>query len=186
VGWDINSSGDIICRSERTATQLIYPTHLKYDQTQKLPYSALISRLRQLLLTTDTLLITCGFSFSDAHLTAVIEESLSANRSAAVIALLFGTCDVEEPACKVASRHANMSVYARDGAIINCIQAPWQPADSPPEAWIPIRASFWGQLQEGNDSFLLGDFSYFARYVALTRAEQTLEPEEQNQGEQSS
>jgi hypothetical protein len=172
LGWDLNEANEIVRRQGNNATQLIYPTHLKYDQTQKLPYTALIDRLRKFLMSPDSLLLTTGFSFSDAHLTAVIDESLSANRGAAVIALHFGKIEKAVGASRLALRRANISVYAQDGAIINCIQAPWQPGELPHPAWGPIRASFWGKLKEVDDTgFLLGDFSAFARYVAMTRAE---------------
>lgn len=172
LGWDLNEAKEIVRRQGTNSTQLIYPTHLKYDQTQKLPYTALIDRLRKFLMSPDSLLLTTGFSFSDAHLTAVIDESLSANRGAAVIGLHFGKIEKAAGASRLALRRANISVYAQDCAIINCIQAPWQPGELPHPAWGPIRASFWGKLKEGDDTgFLLGDFSAFARYIAMTRAE---------------
>ena len=44
----------------------MFPEHLKYEQTQKAPYAALLDRLRAFLATPDTLLISVGFSFADA------------------------------------------------------------------------------------------------------------------------
>lgn len=172
IGWDENDDGEIIRGKGRNATRLIYPTHLKYDQTQKLPYSALIDRLRKFLQSADSLLMASGFSFNDAHLSAVIDEALASNRSAAVIALQYNPLDTESSACKLGKRRANMSVYARDGAVINCIAAPWQPGDLPHPAWGPIRTSFWDvPADQTTACFLLGDFAAFARYVALTRAD---------------
>jgi hypothetical protein len=143
---------------------------LKYDETRKLPYSALIERLRKFIETPDSLLIACGFSFNDAHLTAVIDESLSANRAAAVLALQFGTLASEGAPCALAQRRANMSVCARDGAVIDGVKASWRLGDLPHPAWGPIRESFWGKLS-GSDElcFTLGDFSSFAQYAATTR-----------------
>ena len=143
LGWDINSQGEIVRNQTRAASKLIYPTHLKYDQTQKLPYSALFERLRSFLLVPDSLLLTCGFSFSDRHMVSVIDEALSANRAATVMAFQFGELANESGACEIASHRANFSVYARDGAIINCVSALWEPADTPHHAWAPIRASYW-------------------------------------------
>ncbi|MDO9015023.1 MAG: SIR2 family protein, partial [Polynucleobacter sp.] len=178
LGWDLNSRGEITRGRGASATRLIYPTHLKYDETQKLPYSAFFERLRRFLHQPDTLLMTCGFSFFDAHLYAVIDEALAANRAATVIAFQFGAIAEEITAGKIASRRANMSVYARDGAVINCIEAPWLPGDLPHPAWAPIRNSYWGTRQGYQETlFLLGDFTTFARYIALTRAEQVASPE---------
>lgn len=173
LGWAENARGEIVRQGGMNATRLIYPTHLKYDQTEKLPYAALFERLRKFLQLPDSLLLTCGFSFTDAHLSAVIDEALAANRAAAVMAFQFGCLAEEAATCKLGSRRANMSVYAADGAVINCIPAPWRPGDLPHPAWGPIRASYWREPSGEKPLFLLGDFSAFVRYIALTRAEQT-------------
>jgi len=173
LGWDTNSRGEIVRGKGNSATRLIYPTHLKYDQTQKLPYTALIERLKVFLRTPDSLLITSGFSFSDAHLKAVIEESLAANRATAVLAFQFNIIESEVAACELARRRANMSIYAKDAAIINCVNAPWRPGELPHPAWGPIRASYWGTRPgSAEPCFLLGDYAALARYIVLTRAEQ--------------
>jgi hypothetical protein len=175
LGWEEGDGGEIVRTGSMTATQLIYPTHLKYDQTQKLPYAALFDRLRKFLLTPDSLLMTSGFSFCDRHLSTLIDECLSANRATAVVAFQFGTLDQSPEACRLAAHRANMSVYARDGAVINCIEAPWRPGELPHPAWAPIRASFWHVEPPSPDGrFLLGDFGAFARYIALTRAEHAM------------
>jgi hypothetical protein len=181
LGWRRNPRGEIIRTPDPTATELIYPTHLKYEQTQRLPYSALFERLRQFLRQPDSLLMTCGFSFSDPHIHTVIDESLAANPAAAVMAFQFGTLDSEVNACRLALRRAGMSVYADDGALINCVKASWKPGELVNKALAPIRASYWGP-REGAErpSFLLGDFSSLARYIALTRADQVVETEAPN------
>ena len=176
LGWDTNGRGDIV-RTGTGATHLIYPTHLKYDQTQKLPYTALIDRLRQFLQTPDSLLLAIGFSFNDAHLAAVIDESLSANKASAVIALQFGSLDDEGAAVELARRRTNFSVYARNGAVINGVAAEWRLGTPPHPEWIPIRENFWSPGSDSAEAhFKLGDFTSFARFVALTRAEQVTEP----------
>lgn len=173
LGWDENSRGEIVRGRGTAATRCIFPTDQKYEQTQKLPYTAFFERLRKFLQLPDSLLMTCGFSFSDKHLVDVIDESLAANRAAAVIAFQFGSISLETAASRLARRRANMSVYARDGAVINCVEAQWQPGDLPHPQWAPIRTSYWVTNQALNEPcFILGDFSAFARYVALTRAEQ--------------
>jgi hypothetical protein len=123
------------------------------------------------------LLITSGFSFSDAHLTALIDESLAANRAAAVLGFQFNKIESEAPACDLARRRANMSVYAQDAAMINCVRAIWKPGELPHPAWGPIRASYWGtRLGTPDPCFLLGDFTALVRYIVLTRAEQVEPP----------
>jgi hypothetical protein len=68
LGWAGNAKGEVVRTGNATATHLVFPEHLKYDQTQKAPYAALFDRLRAFLMTPDTLLISTGFSFADAHM----------------------------------------------------------------------------------------------------------------------
>ena len=46
----------------------------------------MFERLRQFLANPDTLLLSIGFSFRDAHISADVEESLATNANAAAIA----------------------------------------------------------------------------------------------------
>lgn len=89
LGWCSNSKDEVIRSGKDNARHLVFPEHLKYEQTQKAPYAALLDRLRAFLATPDTLLISIGFSFADAHISARIDEGLAANPSASVFAFQF-------------------------------------------------------------------------------------------------
>jgi hypothetical protein len=173
LGWAVNSNNRVIRGKGRSASQLIYPDHQKYDQIQKLPYSALFDHLRNFLITPDTLLLSCGFSYGDAHITAVIDESLAANPASSVFAFQYESLAKEVNACMLAGKRPNMSVFARDGAMINCISAPWVLGKVPTDDWESIRKTYWGKniYNEKEEEFLLGDFALFTRFIALTRAE---------------
>jgi hypothetical protein len=156
---------------QRTTTQLIYPDHLKYEQVQRLPYSALFERFRRFLLTPDTLLLCSGFSFVDAHVSSVLEEALSANANAAVFAFQYGSLESEGLACKLAHTRPNLSVYASDGAVIRGVSGPWLLGDSPNREWLQIRQTFWGKRGgTGTELFTLGDFAELARFFSLAGA----------------
>jgi hypothetical protein len=173
LGWKSNARNEVIRSGEPTASHLVFPEHLKYDQTQKAPYAALFDRLRAFLMLPDTLLLAAGFSFADAHIAARIDECLSANPSASVFAFQFGMLEKELCACDIASRRANMSVYSPDGAMINGIIARWLPGDPPTRDWGPIRAGFWDALPDSTTPvFVLGDFQRFARFFAASRSAQ--------------
>ncbi len=177
LGWAANSRGEVVRTGNANATHLIFPEHLKYDQTQKAPYAALFDRLRAFLLTPDTLLIATGFSFADAHISARIDECLSANPSASVFAFQFKPIDQEEHACDIARRRANMSLYSPDKAMINGVIAPWKPGDLPTRDWAAIRATYWGRDGEtGENQFQLGRFDKLARFFASSRSSQHLMP----------
>lgn len=169
LGWAIEGNAVVRGRG-RAATELVYPDHLKYDLTQKQPYSALFERLKRFLLTPDTLLVTSGFSFRDAHINAVLDEALAGNANSAVFAFQYQKLANEEPACSLAYARPNLSVYAADGAVINGVAGEWRPGELQ-KNWSDIRASFWGPRIAGESAcFLLGDFQHLARFCALAQA----------------
>ncbi len=143
IGWSKSDSGEIVRSNADAGSTMVYPSHIKYDQTQSAPFSSLFERLKNFLLEPDTLLICSGFSFADAHISAKLNECMSANPSSALMALQYQNLDKEIYAGELASRCPNMSVYCRDGAIINGIKAPWKLGDSPSKNWETIRAEYW-------------------------------------------
>ncbi len=172
LGWTSNSDGEVIRTGGSESTHLVFPEHLKYDRTQKAPYSALFDRLRTFLRTPDTLLITSGFSFADAHISAVLEECLSANPSSNVIAFQFSPYSPTSQAASIASRRPNMSVYYPDKAMINGILAPWKIGDPPTRDWESIRRTYWGDSGKSQHRFTLGSFGQLARFFASSRSTQ--------------
>lgn len=169
LGWALEN-GAVVRRGGRQSTQLVYPDYLKYDLTQKQPYSALFERLKNFLLTPDTLLLTIGFSFRDAHICAVLDETLAMNANTAVLAFQYNTLSAEDGACRLAYDRPNLSVYAADGAVIGGVPGRWQPGELA-KNWGEIRRSFWDG-RGGADAFLLGDFHSFARFCALAQSTQ--------------
>lgn len=175
LGWKV-ADGRVVRTGSYDCTELIYPDHLKYDLTQKQPYAALFERLKRFLMTPDTLLLTTGFSFRDAHICAVIDEALAVNANTSVFAFQFMDLNSEQPACKLAYDRPNVSVYASDGAVINGVAGDWRPGD-PPKNWSDIRSSFWGQRWgHGDPVFLLGDFATFCRFLAISYSADVAQP----------
>lgn len=170
LGWEVKEDS-IIRTGSRKATKLIYPDHLKYDQITRQPYSSLFERLREFMTTPDSLLLCSGFSFFDAHITSVLDEALSANTHTAILAFQFGKLNKVQSAIRLAQRRPNLSVYARDGAIIFGVKGKWQPGQPPTEEWESIRKTFWKYGTAGGEGeFLLGDFAKLARFFALAQA----------------
>ncbi|MGE0754629.1 MAG: SIR2 family protein [Alphaproteobacteria bacterium] len=175
LGWGINEKGELIAGKGRDASELIYPDHLKYDHIQKLPYTALFDRLRKFLMTPDTLLLSCGFSYGDAHVSAVINEALAANPAASVFAFLYQEIDKERPAKELALKRPNFSAYACDKAVISCLEGKWELGkNNDNKDWQNIRANFWAARNGGRDFiFTLGDFTAFAKFFSLSKSDQT-------------
>ncbi len=168
INWSKNSAGEVIRGIGSDEGTMVYPSHVKYDQTQSAPFSSLFERLKNFLLEPDSLLLTTGFSFADAHITAKLDECLAENASASVLAFQFKDIDQEEPATKIALRRPNISVYCSDGAIINGIKAPWKLGDLPAKNWEIIRDEYWD-----NSKFVLGDFKAFAKFLAQSSGGKT-------------
>ncbi|MCB2226718.1 MAG: SIR2 family protein [Desulfarculaceae bacterium] len=170
LGWEVEEDS-VIRTGSRKATKLIYPDHLKYDQITRQPYSSLFERLREFLTTPDGLLLCTGFSFFDAHITSVLDEALAANTHTAILAFQFTPLSEAQSAIKLAQRRPNLSVYARDGAVISGVQGKWQPGQPPTDEWGAIRKTFWKYGAAGSEGeFLLGDFAKLARFFALAAA----------------
>ena len=178
LGWMV--SGDTIVRTgSRAATQLIYPDHLKYDQVTRQPYSALFERLRSFLTNPDTLLLCSGFSFLDAHVCALLDEAMAANAHSAIFAFQYKPLAEEEAVASIARSRPNLSVFARDGAIISGVDGRWEPGQLPSEEWEAIRHTFWKLGSgSGDGEFLLGNFAKLARFLALTQVNRLEYPNE--------
>jgi len=178
VGWRTGDRGEVVRSGERKATHLVFPEHLKYDQTQKAPYAALFDRLRAFLATPDVLLISIGFSFADAHISARVTEGLAGNPSASTFAFQFRILDEEISAKEIASKCPNFSLYARDKAVVNGNPGPWAlPSELPSRDWGPIRNTYWGHTDPKQPPhFLLGSVAHFAKFFAGARSPLAFDP----------
>jgi len=178
LGWCSNDKDEVIRMGKDNAKHLIFPEHLKYEQTQKAPYAALLDRLRAFLATSDTLLLSVGFSFADAHISARIDEGLAGNASSSVFAFQFKSLAEETCACELGTKRPNFSVYACDGALVNGTEGRWRVAtELPSKDWGPIRASYWTQPdQAAPGEFTLGRVEEFARFFSSSRSAQAFIP----------
>ena len=176
LGWEIlkNTGGSdsrvtIVRTGVRQSTGLIYPDHMKYDMITKQPYSALFERLGKFLRTPDSLLLCSGFSFSDAHIGAVLGEAMSANGHTAVWAFQYKSLEEEQAALKLADRCPNMSVFASDGAMISGVRGKWSLQASLSDEWKEVRRTYWRSSEDKKDeSFLLGDFADLSHFISLS------------------
>ncbi len=111
-------------------SHLIYPSHLKYDQSRKMPYLALIDHLSNSIKSEPAILITSGYSFNDEHINDAIINALKANPTSIVIALLYGNLSDYPLAEEIAKRRPNISLWAFDEAVIGTKKGLWQPTDN--------------------------------------------------------
>ncbi len=111
---------------------LIYPSHLKYEQSRRMPYLAMLDRLRAFFRdanSSNSVLVVCGYSFADEHLNELLLEGLRGNRSAQCFALMYSDFNNCSVAVTLADKHPNLSVLTKNGAVIGRRQGAYVPVD---------------------------------------------------------
>lgn len=171
IGWELSENLEVIRLPTSTNTNMVYPSHVKYDQTQAAPFSSLFERFKNFLNEPDTLTIASGFSFADAHISSKITECLTANQSTALFAFQYNKLEDEPFAREIAFNCPNFSLFCRDGAIINGVEAPWRIGLLPAKNWQIIRDEYFS-----NKEFKLGDFNALTRFLATAGGDFDLEP----------
>ncbi len=173
INWAIDRSGSAIRTVDPGSAEhpLIHPSHLKYTDTRRMPYLAMIDQMRAFLHRPSAALVVCGYSFNDAHLNEVLLQGVQSNPTAIIFALQYGGLASYPSAIKLSGSNSNFNTLAEDEAVIGTLRAPWrlpQSAGPSQEQW----SVFWesiGQESEGRvpGKFLLGDFDQFGRFLAL-------------------
>ena len=151
--------------------QMIYPSHLKYDQSRRMPYLAMLDRLRAFLARGQGVLVTCGYSFSDQHLNEIILHGLRSNPTAMCFGLLRSPKAKYTEAFAKAKVTPNLSLLAADGAILGTLEREWRPSVQPEHPLHDISIStVKSKTGDASDiercKFLLGDFKYFGNFLA--------------------
>lgn len=158
-------------------SHLIYPSHLKYEQSRKMPYLALIDQLNRFIRQPNSLLIISGYSFNDQHLNDTIISALRANPNSMAIALLFETLTFEKDgatierypdAIKRAERRNNLAIWAYDEAIIGTARGKWKiSSDIENEDNLAncIKIPSIEDLEEKQTLLKLGDFSKLGDFL---------------------
>jgi hypothetical protein len=178
INWKLDSRNNIIRSDEQNDEKgyLIYPSHLKYDQSRKMPYLAMLDRLKGFLLTPACSLFITGYSFSDDHINDVIVQSLRTNPTAMVYAFIFG--ELGDPkygkARNCAKSVPNLSLMAFDKAIIGRTEGDWILRDDANLTEVPGGAAIsWkeevtigGEIKEFTRyQMRLGDFAKFGAFL---------------------
>jgi len=154
-----------------SARRVIHPSHLKYQESRRMPYLAMIDRLRAFLRQPTSTLVLCGYSFRDEHLNEVLVQGLQSTQGAVAFALLYGKLEAHAEAVALGAGCANLSILARDGAVISAHEAKWP--EKEPDS-VPVGSSVgleWiaPDSDENADKrtaeFTLGDFSVFGRFL---------------------
>ena len=178
INWQRQSDGRVFRAQGRAAKGkvMIYPSHLKYDQSRKMPYLAMIDRLRAFFHpgarvhgSPRVVLIICGYSFSDEHLNEVLLDGLRGNSGAHCFVLAYGRLADCQNMVGFARSQPNLTILAYDGAIVGTREGKYSNLAHPlssQEAWIGQETSAAGSTPVPDDvKCKLGDFHYFGLFL---------------------
>jgi len=172
LNWRLDETGSVVRSDEKRAgsSYLIYPSHLKYDQSRKMPYLAMLDRLKAFLLKPSAILFICGYSFADEHINDVICRSLETNSTAHVFAFMFGDLDDDKylSARRCALSTPNLSMLGFDKAIIGRNFGVWRPHEGDP----PLLPPKVFVLDGTSASVRLGDFAALGNLLRGLSGEQ--------------
>ena len=151
--------------------EMIMPSHHKYDESRKQPYTALMERLTRVLARDDTVLITCGYSFSDEHINAILFDGLDARPRPHIIALQYADPEEGHVLWDRAAKSLNLMVIGDRQACIGGRRGNWAIETSRIEGFL---SSFFTQDIAEDDpekllatgTFRLGDFNRFAEFLS--------------------
>lgn len=151
--------------------EMILPSHHKYDESRKQPYSALLERLTRVLERDDAILVVCGYSFGDEHINALIFDALEAKRRPHVVALQYLDPEIDSILADRAGRYLNLMVLGPRVAHIGGRRGEWKLEDIRSAAQI-TQAFTLDEIDEGEPAtgageLALGDFAKFAEFLGL-------------------
>lgn len=174
INWYQTSSGGVFrgTTTERDAPRrVIHPSYLKYQEGRRLPYLAMIDRLRAFLKQPTVALIFCGCSFRDEHINEVVVQGLQSTQTAIAFGLLYGKLSDYPAAVAMANKRANLSILARDGAVVSAREVRWPERNKDAvSANIDIGVN-WRPSDPANENsdriaeFTLGDFAVLGQFL---------------------
>ena len=180
INWTIDTvrgHSRVVRTQPSPAGEMIMPSHHKYDESRKQPYTALLDRLGRTLERRDTILFVCGYSFSDEHINAIIFDALEAKQRPHVIALQYADPDDNSVLAQRAARHLNLMVLGDRHAFMSGKKGVWsvQSSVSPhifEHAFDQDKPEADGMPQPATGKFKMGDFVNFAKFLASLTPEQ--------------
>jgi len=156
INWRTHDAGSVVRVYEGEGDQqglLIHPSELKYDQSRRMPYLAMIDRLRHFLRQPSALLVSVGYSYSDEHLNEVLIQGLKSNPTAAAYGLLFRKLEEETGASAVSPRLPhNLTLAAWDSGVVRGVTGPWLSERDSASTTAPTTCN-------------LGDFQAFGKFL---------------------
>lgn len=130
INWTLLPSGKVVRRPPESEVdrRLIHPSHLKYDESRRMPYLVMQDQLRAFLRQQSATLVIIGYSFGDEHINDLLLQGLRGNPTATAFSLQHGRLEKYLHAGKLAGATSGLTLLALDGGVIASREASWQPA----------------------------------------------------------
>jgi len=138
LGWHIDSERNKVLRKDSDDHDiLIYPSTLKYADSKKQPYTALMDRMTNFLKQQDSILIVCGYSFGDEHINERILTALKSTSTSHVYVMYYDIIrsngkkigyelTEDSKITKIAKENSKMSVFGCRSAVIGSQFGEWK------------------------------------------------------------
>lgn len=154
ISWKLEEDGLVTRVQQPSGTAsglLIHPSELKYDQSRRMPYLAMMDRLRHFLRQPSAFLVTVGYSFADEHLNEALIQGLRSNPLSACFGLLFKDLKDEPKALEVCDRAPpNLTLLSRETGVVRGERGPWLSGSGTPHSSAQCH---------------LGDFAQFSTFL---------------------
>ena len=135
LGWKLDNNR--VLRKEPSEKDiLIYPSILKYNNSRKQPYIALMDRLSNYIKQSDTILIVSGYSFGDEHINERILTALKTNSLAHVFVFYYDKfwdgndkkylLTQDSYLAKLAKENSKLSIFGCRNAVIGSQYGTWK------------------------------------------------------------
>lgn len=155
VNWAWENDRQIVRVGQPVSNEMaaaIYPSDTKYEESRRVPFLVLQDRMRRAFHQPETLVLVAGYSFGDAHLNELIFDAAMRRERTEIVVFCYSV--IPDILAARALLTPNLQVLGNQEAIIGAVRANWQ----------EIEEECPGIYEGG--SFLLGDFSKLAEYLA--------------------
>lgn len=193
LGWKIDDKKRVIRTNPDDKDLLIYPSISKYENSKKLPYTALMDRLCNYLKQPDSVLFVCGYSFSDEHINERILSGLRGESTSHVYVFFYDivwngnekiySFTESHSLAQIALSNSRVSVFACRNAVIGGQYGEWclkrEPdsddtisvnlffdEDAPEDVNAPLNTEQRGnEGWTGKGDFILPDYAKFIAFL---------------------
>lgn len=167
VNWSIGEGGTV--RKGATGDgAMILPSHLKYDESRKMPYLALMDRLGQAVARNSSTTFTCGYSWGDQHVNATLLSGLETAPTSAIFALMYGDISETDAVVEYALQHRNLTVVGRNAAVVRGGFAAWERPSATGSSPSGVLAKYVSDDKTSSPPSArvhVGDFNVFADFL---------------------